>query len=100
MAEALIQTRNQTIIIGGGEINKTRVRRIAILILTQVIVIQDRHGKATRGVPGTNQILGTLPEVMIREEAAAVPTLAAPVPDHPVPVQDLQVADINYHTKF
>ena len=102
MAEQVlpIQTRNQTIIIGDGEIKpKTRVR-IAILILIQETV-QDRHGKATRGVRGTNQILATLREVpvMTQEEAAPVPILAGivadPVPDHPVPVQDLQVADIN-----
>ena len=72
---------------------------MAIRILIQEIAIQDRHGKAIRGVPGTNQILVTLPGVMIQEEAAAVLTLADPVPAHPVAVQDLQVADINYHIK-
>jgi hypothetical protein len=100
VVEALIQTRNQTTIIGGGEI-KHKTRRMALLILIREIVVQDRPGKATRGVRGTNRILVTLPEVPVttREEAAPVPILAGivgdPVPDHLAPVQDLQVADIN-----
>ena len=87
---------NQIITIGAGDINPSKVR---LAILAPGIVIQGRHGKATREVRGTNQILVTPQGVMIPEEAAAVPLLAGivadPVPVHPVQVQDRQAAAIN-----
>ena len=95
--QALHRTPNQIITIGAGDINLSKVRRIAIR--APGIAIQGRHGKATRGVRGTNQIRVTPQGVMIPEEAAAVPILAGiavgPAPVHPARVQDRQAAAIN-----
>ena len=95
--QAPLLIRNLITTIVDGDINPSKVRRQAILALG--IVIHGRPGKATREARGTNQILVTPQGVMILEEAAVVLILAGivvdAVPVHPVPVQDLQVGDIN-----
>ena len=86
--------------------NQTQQNSSSYTLLRTVIPIHqepatiDLPGKATPEVRGATQILVTLREVMIQDEAAAevlilAGIVAARAPDHPVPVQDHQAAAIN-----
>ena len=88
--------RNQTQQNSGSSILVLRI----VIRIHQEQATTDLPGKATQEVRGVTQILATLREVMIQDEAAAevlilAGIVAARAPDHPVPVQDHQAAEIN-----